>query len=320
MKRLAVGHNQFVVLSVHTLEPKARIEILKDRPVLLDNRLSHHHKQRRWHSEILTKPDKHLRREFIQRTQRHVRHQNLVAVDLDITPRRVRENKRMEVVRRAEPEQFRRQGFAVWYVVEFDRVPSVHDVRGLFTRRPKSEWVCMDPRRVTRIDAVLDNHLSRLFDGCFEPHRVKLGVFHVGHLGWLWSFQPLGTNPQESILILLVKVNLKQLGTIIRPRFTQLFLGVFPAVVRTLYRPVSENLATGQRRTSMTTRVRCDVHFILVIPPDDVVTFGKSYFTRLGSECRCARQSDPALHTFNTLDIFKAHILEKLSLVVNNKF
>jgi len=160
---------------------------------------------------------------------------------------------------------------------------------------------------VARIDAVLDNHLSRLFDGCFEPRRVESGVCHVWNLGWFWSLKPLGTNPQEAILVLLVKVNLKELGAIIRPRLTQLLLGVLPAVVRTLDRPVSENLATGQRRTSMTTRVRRDVHLILVVPPDDIVTVGKSHFTRLGSERRCARQSDPALHALNTADVFKAN-------------
>jgi hypothetical protein len=57
----------------------------------------------------------------------------------------------------------------------------------------------------------------------------------------------------------------------------------------------------------MTTRVRRDVHLILVIPPDDIVTLGKSHFAWLGSERRCARQSDPTLHALNTLDIFKAH-------------
>ena len=69
---------------------------------------------------------------------------------------------------------------------------------------------------------------------------------HIGHLGWIWSLQPLGSNPQETILVLLVKVNLKQLGTILGPRLAQLLLGVLPAVVRTLDRPVSKNLATGQ--------------------------------------------------------------------------
>ena len=45
VKCLAVRHDQIIVFSVHALEPKTRIEVLKDRAVLFDNRFAHHNKE-----------------------------------------------------------------------------------------------------------------------------------------------------------------------------------------------------------------------------------------------------------------------------------
>jgi hypothetical protein len=101
----------------------------------------------------------------------------------------------------------------------------------------------MDPRRVTRVDAILDNHLGRLLDGCFEPHSVESRFGHVRNLWWVGSDESFGANPQEAILILLVKVNLEHICTVSNPRLAQSILSVFPAVIGTLYRTVLEHLA-----------------------------------------------------------------------------
>jgi hypothetical protein len=105
----------------------------------------------------------------------------------NVRPRGIWKNKGVKIVRRTQTKQFGRKGVAVGNVIKLDRVSPVFDVRGFLTRRPKPEWVRMDPRGVTRIDSILNNHLGGLFDGCFEPRGIETGLEHVWNLGRLGS-------------------------------------------------------------------------------------------------------------------------------------
>jgi hypothetical protein len=72
---------------------------------------------------------------------------------------------------------------------------------------------------VTRVDSILDNHLSRLLDGRLKPHGAEPGFRHVRNLGRVWTIESFWANPQQAILIFLVKVNMEKLGTFVAPRF-----------------------------------------------------------------------------------------------------
>jgi hypothetical protein len=153
----------------------------------------------------------------------------------------------------------------------------------------------MDPGGVTRVDSILDDELGRLLDRRLEPHGVESRLGHVGHLGWVRAVEPLGPNPQEPILVALVKVHLELIGTVC-PRFAQLLLGVLPAVVRTLDVTVREHLAERQGRTTVLACIRQNLHVILVIAPHDIVLRVERDPAGLSPERRRTRQSDPALH------------------------
>jgi hypothetical protein len=105
-------------------------------------------------------------------------------------------------------------------------------------------------------------------------------------------------------LIFLVKVNLKELGTVVAPWLAQFLLGVLPPVIWTLECAVVEDPPSRERRAPVTARVRRDLDLVVVVAPHDVVATRESHLAWLFAERRRARQRDPPLHTLDAWDIF----------------
>jgi len=153
----------------------------------------------------------------------------------------------------------------------------------------------MDPRGMTRIDSILNNHLSRLFDGRLEPHGIEPRFGHVWNLGWVRSLQAFGANPQKTILVSLVEIDLELVSTL-GPGATQLLLRVLPPVVRTLDVPVRKDFAETQGRASVATRVRNQFYVVLMVSPNNIVLIIERDPAGLCPERRRPRNCDPTLH------------------------
>jgi hypothetical protein len=151
---------------------------------------------------------------------------------------------------------------------------------------------------MTRVNTVLNNHLSGLVDGRLEPHGIEARFGHVWNLGRVRSFESFGTNPQESVLVPLIEIDLELVGTL-GPRATQLFLRILPPVVRTLDVPVRKDFAKTQGRASVATRIWNQFYVVFMVPPNNIVLIIERDPARLGPERRRPRDCDPTFHSSN---------------------
>ena len=156
----------------------------------------------------------------------------------------------------------------------------------------------MDPRGMTRVNTVLNNHLSRLFDGRLEPHGIEPRFGHVWNLGRVRALQAFGANPQKTVLVPLIEIYLELVSTL-GPRATQLLLSIFPPVVRTLNVPVRKDFAETQGRASVATRIWNQFYVVFMVSPNNIVLIIERDPAGLCPERRRPRNCDPTFHSSN---------------------
>ena len=200
MERLAVHLNQVIMLTWDALVAIRRVYVFKNYAILLYDRLAHEDEELRRNPKVLGKSYKHFRLRFTHGTQRHVRREDLPAMDNHVGPSRIGQNKLVEILGRVKTKEPGRNSILVRDIIKLYGISFVNYIRWPLRGAPKSERVGVDPRSMARVYAVLDDQLGRLLDGRLKPGSIEPKISHVWNIRRLRTLKANWTDPQKSIL------------------------------------------------------------------------------------------------------------------------